>query len=197
MKLSDSKKDQYRKLAKEQGYRSRSAYKLKQINESYKILKPRISILDIGCAPGGWLQIALEKSGKNAKIYGVDIKDIDPIEGIYFIKGDIQDKSIISKILDKNEKRIDLILSDIAPNVSGFWEVDHARQIDLTREVLKLLETSLEIGGNAVFKVFQGDMLNDLKIELNTKFEKVVLTKPAASRKESSEVYFICLKYKK
>ena len=195
MKLTDSKKDQFRRLARDQGYRSRSAFKLKQINQSYRILNKGDCIVDIGCAPGGWMQIALPEVGTKGKVIGVDIKKIEPLSNAFIIQGNIEDEHVTDNILKISNSCVDVVLSDLSPNVSGNWELDHARQIDLTRNALRLSSIILKKRGKAVFKVFQGDMLNELVVELKKKFKKVILTKPNASRQVSSEIYLICLDY--
>jgi 23S rRNA (uridine2552-2'-O)-methyltransferase len=195
MKLTDSKKDQFRRLAQDQGYRSRSAFKLKQINQSYRILNKGDCIVDIGCAPGGWMQIALPEVGTKGKVIGVDIKKIEPLSNAFIIQGNIEDEHVTDNILKISNSCVDVVLSDLSPNVSGNWELDHARQIDLTRNALRLSSIILKKRGKAVFKVFQGDMLNELVVELKKKFKKVILTKPTASRQVSSEIYLICLDY--
>jgi len=195
MKLTDSKKDQFRRLARDQGYRSRSAFKLKQINQSYRILNNGDCIVDIGCAPGGWMQIALPEVGTKGKVIGVDIKKIEPLSNAFIIQGNIEDEHVTDNILKLANSCVDVVLSDLSPNVSGNWELDHARQIDLTRNALRLSSIILKKRGKAVFKVFQGDMLNELVVELKKKFRKVILTKPTASRQVSSEIYLICLDY--
>jgi len=195
MKLTDSKKDSFRRLARDQGYRSRSAFKLKQINQSYRILNKGDCIVDIGCAPGGWMQIALPEVGTKGKVIGVDIKKIEPLSNAFIIQGNIEDEHLTDNILKISNSCVDVVLSDLSPNVSGNWELDHARQIDLTRNALRLSSIVLKKKGKAVFKVFQGDMLNELVVELKKKFKKVILTKPNASRQVSSEIYLICLDY--
>lgn len=193
MKLADSRKDKFRRLAKEQGYRSRSAFKLKQINESYKILNSGHCVVDIGCAPGGWIQIALAEVGPKGKVIGIDIKKIEPLTEAFVIQGSIEDEEMINSILKISNSYVDVVLSDLSPNVSGNWDLDHARQIDLTRTALKLSNKILKKGGKAVLKVFQGDMLNELIVELKKEFKKVIRTKPNASRQVSSEIYLICI----
>jgi 23S rRNA (uridine2552-2'-O)-methyltransferase len=193
MKLADSKKDQFRRLARDQGYRSRSAFKLKQINESYRILNRGYCVVDLGCAPGGWIQIALSEVGPTGKVIGIDIKKIEPLTEAFIIQGSIEEEDIINSILKISNSKVDVVLSDLSPNVSGNWELDHARQIDLTRTALQLSNKILKKGGKVVLKVFQGDMLNELIGELKKEFKKVIRTKPNASRQVSSEIYLICI----
>lgn len=196
MKLVDSKKDQFRRLAKDHGYRSRSAFKLLQLNKSYRILNKGYTVVDIGCAPGGWLQVALSEVGNKGKVIGVDLKKVEPIANTFIFQGSIEDENIINSILQiTNSNKVDVVLSDLAPNVSGNWELDHARQIDLTKTALALSRRILKNGGKVVLKVFQGDMLVELIDELKKEYKKVITTKPSASRQVSSELYLICIGY--
>src|SRR5919201_4334631 len=126
MKLSDARKDYYRKLAKDHGYRSRSAYKLEQLNNSYHILRPSYKVIDFGCAPGGWLQVILKEVGPSGKVVGIDIQDIKPIRGVIILHADIEDDTIPDSILRVMNSKADVVLSDLAPNVSGIWDIDQA-----------------------------------------------------------------------
>lgn len=197
MRLADARRDHYRKLAKDQGYRSRAAYKLKQLNDSYRILKRNYRIVDIGCAPGGWVQVAAKEVGAAGKVVGIDLKMVEPVAGSTILQGSIDDPAAVAKIIEALGERADVVLSDLAPNVSGMWEVDHARQIDLTRSALALAKQVLREGGSAVFKVFEGEFLKELKGEMGKSFGKVMVSKPAASRQESSELYLVCLNFAK
>ncbi|AIF82728.1 23S rRNA Um-2552 2'-O-methyltransferase [Candidatus Nitrososphaera evergladensis SR1] len=198
MRLADARRDHYRRLAKDQGYRSRAAYKLKQINDSYRILRRGNRIVDIGCAPGGWVQVATEEVGPgNNKVVGIDLKEVEPVAGATILQGSIDDPVAVRKIIEAlGEEKADVVLSDLAPNVSGMWEVDHARQIDLTRSALALAKQVLKGGGSAVFKVFEGEFLNELKNEMKASFAKVLISKPTASRQESSELYLVCIGFR-
>lgn len=196
MRLADAKRDHYRKLARDQGFRSRAAYKLKQINDSYRILKKGHRVVDIGCAPGGWLQVAVSEVGSSGKVAGIDLKEVEPVAGATILQGSIDDPASVSSLVEALGGRADTVLSDLAPNVSGMWEVDHARQIDLTRSALALAKQVLGGGGSAVFKVFEGEFLTELKEEMKKSFVKVLVSKPQASRQESSEMYLVCLNYR-
>lgn len=196
MRYSESKKDQYRKLAKSHGYRSRSAFKLIQINKSFRLIKPGYKILDIGCSPGGWLQVAAEITEKRGQIIGIDLKHTDPIEGVIIMLGDIREPETVREVENKFGAKIDVILSDLAPNVSGLWELDHARQIDLTKISLSLAKNMLREGGGALFKVFQGDQLQELLKEMKFNFKEAIISKPKASRDESSEIYIVAKDFK-
>jgi 23S rRNA (uridine2552-2'-O)-methyltransferase len=196
MKLSDAKKDYYRKLAKDKGYRSRSAYKLEQMNDSYHIFRPFDRVVDLGCAPGGWLQITRKEVGSSGKVVGIDLQEVKPIEGAIILRHDIGDHRIVERILKVLNSKADVVLSDLAPNISGIWEIDHARQISLTRSAFAVAGKVLKKEGVAIFKVFEGELLNEFKIELKNNFDRVLLSKPDASRQKSSEFYLVCLKFK-
>ena len=196
MRLADARKDHYRKLAKEQGLRARSAYKLQQLNDSYHILKKGSRVVDLGCAPGGWLQIATKLVGPTGRVVGIDLKPVEPVAGAEILEGSIEDENMKTKIIGLLDGKADVLLSDLAPNVSGVWDIDHARQISLTETALQFSSTVLRPGGNAIFQVFEGDMLKDLRIEMQKQFGKVLLSKPSASRQESSELYVVCLDYR-
>lgn len=196
MKLSDARKDYYRRLAKDKGYRSRSAYKLEQLNNSYHVLRPSDKVIDLGCAPGGWLQVILREVGPYGKVVGIDIHDIKPISGAIILHADIEDHTIADSILRILNSKADVALSDLSPNVSGIWDIDHARQISLTRSAFTIAQKVLRENGYAIFKVFEGELLNELKLDLKNNFRKVIMGKPHASRQKSSELYLVCLRFK-
>jgi 23S rRNA (uridine2552-2'-O)-methyltransferase len=196
MRLADARRDQYRRLAKDQGYRARSAYKLLQMNRSYKIIKKGDKVVDLGCAPGGWLQVAMKEVGSSGKVIGVDLKPVTPVAGATILQGSIENPNVLSKIAEILGCKADVILSDMAPNVSGVWDIDHARQISLSTIALGFARRVLRVGGSSVFKIFEGEMLKEFKWELRKSFGKVLLSKPSASRQESSELYIVCLDFK-
>lgn len=199
MKLIKAKKDQYRKLAKQEGYRSRSAFKLLQLNKSYKILEKSDKVVEFGCAPGGWIQVASQSVGKSGVVIGVDLKEISPLEGTSFIKGNIDNPHLVQILLQTigPGNKFDVVLSDLSPNVSGIWETDHERQISLSKHALDASTKILKTRGNAVYKVFQGISTRSFVDELAEHFTLVRLSKPPASRQESSELYAICLGFKR
>jgi 23S rRNA (uridine2552-2'-O)-methyltransferase len=198
MKLTKARRDQYRKLAKQQGYRSRAAFKLLQLNKSYKIIKNSDKVVEFGCAPGGWIQVATQLVGPSGFVLGLDLKEINPLAGASFIKGSIDDPLLTESPLQTvglNDK-FDVVLSDMSPNVSGIWEIDHERHISLTKHDLHVSIRILEKRGNAIFKIFQGVSTRSFVNELAEHFALVKLSKPPASRQESSELYVICLGFK-
>lgn len=196
MKLADARRDQYRRLAKDQGYRARSAYKLLQLNSSYHILKKGSKVVDLGCAPGGWLQVATKEVGSSGRVVGIDLKPAEPVAGATVLQGNIEDPDMLARIAGALGGKADIVLSDLAPNVSGVWDVDQARQISLSETALGFARQVLRAGGSAVFKVFEGEMLGEFKAELKNGFDRVLLSKPTASRQQSSELYIVCLGFK-
>jgi 23S rRNA (uridine2552-2'-O)-methyltransferase len=197
MKLSDARKDQYRKLAKENMYRSRAVYKLSQLNNSYHFLKEGMKIVDIGAAPGGWLQFASKITGPNGTVIGIDLKEIEPLPNVTTIVGNIEDKEDVDRLIKIINGKVDAVLSDLAPNVSGLWKMDHLKQIDMTTKALEFTKIVLKENGYALYKVFQGEDTTEFINYLRKFFLSVIITKPDASRKQSSEVYVLCKRYKK
>ena len=195
MKLIDAKKDQYRKLAHEQGYRSRAAYKLKEINKSYRIIGPGSYVLDLGCAPGGWTQMAQKISGNKGKVLGIDISFVEDIPNAKVIQADIEDPDLYDEIFEYFGRKVDSVICDLSPHVSGNWSVDHATQVSLNYSAEKLMEKVLEKRGNALFKIFDGEYSSEFFDFMKKKFMKTKRTKPQASRKPSSELYCICMGY--
>ena len=194
MKLIDARKDHYRKLAHEEGYRSRSAYKLKELNASYRIFGAGHSVLDLGCAPGGWTQVASKIVGNKGNVMGIDTSFVEEISGVYLLKASIND-DIIEEIFSFFDKKINAVISDLSPQVTGNWSVDHSIQISLNYDAAKIMEQVLAKKGNAIFKIFDGEYSNEFYEYLKKKFSKIKLTKPKSSRKPSSELYCICLGY--
>lgn len=181
--------DPYVHRAQMDGFRSRAAYKLLEIDEKYNILQRQSLIVDLGCAPGGWIQAALRK--KCATIIGVDLLPLAPITGAHVIEGDFTDANILSQIRALMQGKADLILSDMAPNTTGHADVDHIRIVSLLEHAVQFAFEELKPGGAFVGKIFQGGAQADLLLRLKHGFQKVVHFKPKASRAESSELYLI------
>jgi len=196
MRLQEAKRDYYRRTAKKEGFRSRAAYKLLEINNSYHIILRGMYVVDLGCAPGGWLQVAGKAVGPNGRVLGVDIRPVDPLPNVQFVQDNLDDNFLAEKILDVMGRKVNVLLSDVAPNVSGVWQLDHARQISLTQRAVSIAEMILVRNGSVVLKAFEGEMFNELRDELKKKFNSVHLYKPRSSRKTSSEMYLVCLGYK-
>ncbi|MDI6708172.1 MAG: RlmE family RNA methyltransferase [Candidatus Thermoplasmatota archaeon] len=193
--LRERKRDYYYKKAKREGYRSRAAYKLLQINEKYKVIKEGNVVIDLGAAPGGWSQVAKEFVGSNGFVLGIDLKEIVPVEGVEFIKGDITQKEVIDSVL-AFRRRADVVIADLSPSMSGTYSVDHMRSVHLCDCALSFAEKILEPKGNFVTKIFQGELLKDYINKLKSKFEFVKIYVPEAKRKRSSEVYLVAKGFK-
>jgi 23S rRNA (uridine2552-2'-O)-methyltransferase len=195
MKLIDARRDFYRKLAHQEGYRSRAAYKLKELNKSYRIIGPGFYVLDLGCSPGGWTQVATELAGNKGKVLGVDTSFVEEIPNAHIIRGNIEDESIVEEVFSYFGRKVNAVICDLSPQVSGTWVIDHAKQIALNYAATKIMDHVLAYKGNALFKVFDGEYSNEFRDYVKKKFTKVQLRKPKASRKTSSELYFVCLGY--
>lgn len=195
MKLIDARKDQYRRLAREQGFRSRAAYKLKELNKAYRIIGAGFYVLDLGCAPGGWTQVAVKSVGNQGKVMGIDTSFVEDISGAEIMRANIEDESITNDIISYFGRKVNAVICDLSPQVTGNWTVDHAKQISLNYSAVKIMEQLLTNKGNAIFKVFDGEYSNEFRDYLKKKFFKVKITKPLASRKASSELYYVCLGY--
>ena len=193
MKLIEARKDHYRKLAHEQGFRSRAAFKLKELNQSYRLIGPGFSVLDLGCAPGGWTQMAVKLVGNQGKVMGVDLSYVEEIPGAYIIRENIEDEHVIDEVMSYFGRKVNAVICDLSPQVSGNWSVDHAKQISLNYDCTKIMDKVLAHKGNAVFKVFDGEYSMEFKDYIKKKFVRINLTKPQASRKHSSELYCVCL----
>ncbi len=192
MRLDEAKRDRYRRQARIKGYRSRAAFKLIQIDEEYHILAQGMSVLDIGCYPGGWLQVASQKVGPRGLVVGVDLREVLPLgDNVRILRGDVTDRNFTEEMLEADD-RVDIVLSDLSPNVSGIWELDHARQIDMTLNVIQLLPLLLKDGGTTLLKVFEGDLLKSVWNRAKIDFESLKYVKPKASRAKSSELYLLC-----
>ncbi len=193
--IRERKNEFYYKKAKEENYRSRSTYKLVQANTKYSFIKFRDIVVDLGAAPGGWIQAARKMTGKHGYVLGVDLKPIEPFtqEYIRTIVADLTEPDINEQILSFLPHRPDVVISDAAPNVTGVWELDHARQIDLATKAMEIARCLLKPNGNFFVKVFEGDLINDFIQQVKNNFESVQLVKPKASRMKSSEMYILAL----
>lgn len=195
--LNEHVNDPYVKQAQKDGYRSRAAYKLIEINEKDKLIRPGMLMMDLGSAPGGWSQIAGRMVGATGRVIASDILPMDSLDNVDFIQGDFTDDKVFQQILDLLDgRRPDLIVSDIAPNISGVGVADQAASMYLVELVLDMARQVLKPGGNFVANVFQGEGSDEYLRDVRRSFEKVMVRKPAASRPRSREVYFVAKGFK-
>lgn len=192
------KNDYYYRKAKEEEYRSRAAYKILQAVEKHFFIRPNDVVVDLGAAPGGWLQIARKLVGEKGFVLGVDINDIKPLDysNVHSIVGDIREPELTQRIKAILPHPADVVISDVSPHVSGIWELDHARQIELAESSLKIATSILKNGGNFFVKLFQGDMADSFLRKVRNLFSFVKVIKPKASRAESAEIYVLGMGYK-
>ena len=191
-----ARKDKWYNKAKQQGYRSRAAYKLQQLDQKEGLFGPGNTVVDLGAAPGGWLQVAAEAVGEEGKVIGVDFQRIKPFDEPYddwveTIKGDMTDEETRKRVVEAAGDEVDVVLSDMAPNMTGEYQLDHARSVHLARQAFETALAVLDTGGDFAVKVFQGQDLDDLRADMEPEFQYVRTTTPEASRDESSEVYLI------
>jgi 23S rRNA (uridine2552-2'-O)-methyltransferase len=197
--ISERKKDYYYRKAKRDNYRSRAAYKLKQIDERCFVLKPGYAVLDMGANPGGWSQVTAELVGSEGIVIAVDLKMMDPVPGVTFIRGDVRKAEVIDEIRaelkESGAAKFDVIISDMSPNISGNYDMDQARSVELCEVVLSVADQMLRPGGKVLMKVFEGDLFKELKAKVKTRFPYVRVHGPKASRASSSEIYIIAKGY--
>jgi 23S rRNA (uridine2552-2'-O)-methyltransferase len=190
--LSRHVNDPYVKQAQLDGYRSRSAYKLIELNEKDRLIKPGMRILDLGSAPGGWSQVAGKLVGRKGRVLATDILPMDPVPNVDFIQGDFTEEIVVEQLLGwLGAGRFDLIISDIAPNLSGIDSADQAGSMYFLELALDTVRKTLKPGAPFAAKMFQGSGSDDYVKELRKSFEKVLIRKPAASRAQSREVYIV------
>jgi 23S rRNA (uridine2552-2'-O)-methyltransferase len=187
-------RDEYYNRAKQEGYRARSAYKLGQLDDEAGLIAPCDTVVDLGAAPGGWMQVAAERVGSGGLVVGVDRKRIDDLDvdaRVETVQGDLTDDETIAAISAVVEGEADLVASDTSPNVSGEYGLDHARSVHLARRALSLAKEVLDAGGDYVAKVFEGPDVDDLREEVEDAFEYARTIHPDASRDSSSELYIV------
>jgi 23S rRNA (uridine2552-2'-O)-methyltransferase len=189
------KNDYYYRMAKKEEYRSRASYKLAQTVARFKFIKSGDVVIDLGAAPGGWLQVARQLVGQDGFVLGVDAEKISPLDhdNVMTIIGDIRESETLNRIMAILPRKADVVISDVAPNVSGIWEVDHARQLELAEASLKIATSLLAEDGVFFVKVFQGELLRGFLKSVHKHFSAVKVIKPKASRKESAELYVLGL----
>ena len=188
--LKEHESDEYVQRSRKDGYRSRASYKLLEIDQSVSLLKPGMTVVDLGAAPGGWSQIAIAKVGDSGRVVASDILNMDAIAGVDFVQGDFTDDAVFDTILETLADRpVDLVISDMAPNMSGMKAVDQPRAMYLVELAVDFARRVLSPGGVFLAKVFQGEGFDALVRDLRVDFNSVAIKKPDASRARSSEVY--------
>jgi len=189
--------DPFVKKAQLDGYRSRSAYKLTELNEKDRLIRPGMRIMDLGSAPGGWSQVAGKLVGAKGRVLATDILPMEPIKNVDFIQGDFTDEAVVAQLLNwLGSGKFDLIISDIAPNITGIDSADQATSMNFLDLALDTVRQTLKPGATFVAKMFQGSGSDQYVKELRTSFDKVIIRKPAASRAESREVYIVAKGFK-
>ncbi|MFC3285592.1 23S rRNA (uridine(2552)-2'-O)-methyltransferase RlmE [Litchfieldella rifensis] len=184
--------DPYVQRSWQDGYRSRASYKLLELDAKDKLFKPGMTVIDLGAAPGGWSQVAADKVGETGMVVASDILEMDAVAGVDFIAGDFTEDEVLEAILAAVDSRpVDLVMSDMAPNMSGMAAIDQPQAMYLVELALDLARQTLAPGGRFLAKVFQGEGFDDFLAELRGSFDKVVTRKPEASRARSREVYLL------
>lgn len=195
--LKEHFKDKYVKQAQQSGYRARSAFKLLEIQQKDHLVKPDMIVVDLGAAPGGWSQVVIEILKGKGKIFALDILPMEPISGVDFIQGDFREEQVMRKLLNyMQQQKADLVLSDMAPNISGIKATDQARAMYLAELALDFAKHVLKPGGNFLVKVFQGADFEEFLKDMRKCFAKVVTRKPQASRGRSTEIYLLGKEFK-
>lgn len=189
--LRERSKDAWYKLAKKQGWRSRASFKLIQIDQKHEVFFDGARVVDLGAAPGGWSQVAVEIVGEEGVVVGVDLDKIEPMEGATFLRGDMTTPDTVARTLEAIGGVADVVISDMSPNISGAYATDHARSIHLCEIALRFAEKTLIKEGSFVCKVFEGDMFPNFLHHVRKSFREVNVANPRASRSASSEVYVV------
>jgi 23S rRNA (uridine2552-2'-O)-methyltransferase len=195
--MSSKLRDTYYKKAKQQGYRSRAAYKLLELQERFRIFKTGQLVIDLGAAPGGWIQVAAKLVGPSGKVLGVDLQPIEPFQqkNIIAVQGDINATETEQRIMEYLGRPADSVISDLAPKLTGIRDTDEARSLELNRTALEVANRLLRAGGSFLIKSFVSEELRIFSTELEKQFGSVQRTRPDASRKGSSEIYFFAKDY--
>jgi 23S rRNA (uridine2552-2'-O)-methyltransferase len=188
--------DEYVQRAQREGWRSRAVYKLEELDQKYRLIKPGMTIVDLGAAPGGWSQYAAKVVGRNGQIFALDILPMEPLSDVRFLQGDFREEAVLERFRAElagsdGVRPIDLVMSDMAPNISGVGAVDQPRAMYLVELAVEFARAHLRPGGTFICKVFQGEGFDSLVRQLRQEFARVVVRKPKASRPRSSEVYLV------
>ncbi len=190
--VHDHVNDPYVQRAQAEGYRARAAYKLLEIDERDRLLKPGAVVVDLGAAPGSWCQVAVKRCGPSGRVFALDLLPMEAVAGVDFLQGDFTEDAVLDELESRlGGARVDVVLSDMAPNLSGVSAVDQARSIHLCELALDFAVRHLKPGGQFVVKVFQGEGFMDFRKQMEAGFASVQVRKPKASRDRSAEVYLL------
>jgi len=188
--------DQYVKQAQDAGYRSRAVFKLQEIDEKDQLFKKGMTVVDLGAAPGGWCQYARKRLAPDDRVVALDILEMEPLDGVAFLQGDFTEQAVLDKLMNLLDgEPVDLVLSDMAPNISGMKVVDQPRAMYLAELALDFCHKALRNGGDFLVKVFQGEGFDDYLKLVRESFKQVIIRKPKASRSRSREVYILARHY--
>jgi 23S rRNA (uridine2552-2'-O)-methyltransferase len=194
--LQEHFNDAYVKRAQQEGYRSRAVFKLLEIQDKDNLLRPGMTVVDLGAAPGGWSEVAARLVGERGRVVALDILPMDPVAGVEFIQGDFREDAVLERLMEcVGNRPVDLVMSDMAPNISGTKAVDQPRAMYLAELALDLARQVLAPGGDFLVKVFQGEDFDAYLREARRSFGKVMIRKPKASRARSREVYLLARNY--
>jgi len=195
--LREHEDDEFVKRARIEGYRSRASFKLLEIKEKFNLLRRGDCVVDLGAAPGGWSQVAARSVGDKGKVIALDLLEMPPIEGVTIIQGDFTEEAPFDRLMAQiKESPVDLVISDMAPNLSGMKHIDQPRSVYLGELAIHLCDSVLRKNGNLVSKCFEGEGINDIRQMLRDRFSRVVNFKPKASRDKSREIYLVGLGHK-
>jgi len=195
--LDEHENDVYVQRARQDGYRSRATYKLLEINEKDRLFRPGMTVVDLGAAPGGWSQMAARLVGDKGHVVAMDILPMDGLAGVDFLQGDFREQEVLEQLLKMiGDQGVDLVISDMAPNISGMGVVDQPRAMYLTELALDMARQVLKPGGDFLVKVFQGEGFDEYMRDVRSSFSKVITRKPKASRPRSREVYLLARGFK-
>jgi len=195
--IKERRNDFYYRKAKQMDYRSRASFKLIQINDRFNMIRGGMTVVDLGAAPGGWLQVVAERVGPKGKVVGVDLQSIVPLPGVQTIKGDIRHAEVREELLALTDGKVDLVISDMSPNISGNYSMDHARSIELCEMALDFAVQTLSPGGKLIVKMFDGNMSKEFFTQVERYFGSVKRHSPKASRSSSSEIYIVAKRFGK
>ena len=190
--LAEHQQDEYVRRAKLEGYRSRASYKLLEIDDKYHVIQPAARIIDLGAAPGGWSQVAMRRAGAQGYVLALDLLSMEPLDGVQFIQGDFTASAIQDRLLEcLNGKPVDLVISDMSPNLSGMKAIDQPKAMHLAELALELAGCQLRAGGSLLLKCFEGEGIDAMRAELRQHFVRLNTINPRASRDKSREIYML------